>query len=715
MSNYDTALLALNPLWALGLGEAAGTNADDSTANNRDGTIAGGVTLGSPGLLLGDPATAFTFNGTSGKVTIPWGAWMDVTHITLIAWIKTSATGVRLIIDRDGGSNPRPWQFRHNGGTLEFLKIGGTAATASQATSINDNVRHMVAATYDGANVKLYKDGVLIKTQAAVAGSLQPNPTANIALGVNRSPGENAWFSGVMQKTAMFDYALTGSDIANLFSLGVSPNIAGGLATETDTALAGTVGTGTDVAGGLGTETDTALAGTTEIILDPIYTITLKVGTHEFTITSDCTIDPDDPIQVLDGLTAGWEIPESGAWPAQPDPVEATIRLWTDDVANLADVNIGTPMSIVAVDQVGDVFLTAHGRVGEMTARPVRRPSGTFMLYTLPCVDYTVDYAELPIVITEEWPAESADDRFARIAAAITAAGGAPLDPPADTGSAAFKALAAGTTTAGALVADHLRQIAVDGTYGPERYLLTPVVVADELDHFECVLLERTVDAALLPGTFDVVDGLLTLVFPDDIADGLVDACDLDLETPWKRLKYRAANQVTVTADGYTAIVRRPGPPVKLELSSTLTDVDAIDRMAQLYLPDVDESNGWVADTFTLYAWRTPSAITPAWFPDHRADPASPAVYVMPIAVVGIPPELNLAGNIAYAGQLSRVQLTIADQKTRVEFALRRQLPLGIGDDAASWDWVGTEFPTITWDDVDPDMSWYEARLARST
>lgn len=713
MSAYSDAVLALNPLFYLRLGEASGTTAEDATANNRDGTYAGGVTLGAAGLIASDPDTAVTLNGGSGKVTVPFGSWMDQVDITIVAWIKTSATGVRLIVDRDGGVSERVFQFRQNGAALEFVKIGGVGAsgTVSQATTLNNGALHMVAASFDGSNVRLYKDsGTPIKTQAMVGELFTPS-TVNIAVGVNRSPGENAWFSGQVDEVAYFGSKLSDAAIQNLYDIGRSSFIAGSLATETDTGLTGAVSEG--LLGDLATETDEALPGTLTVDVEPLYTVTLKVGAHEFTITSDDTFDEDDPIQVLDNLTIGWELDEAAAWPTQPDAPTCTVGFYTLDVAELADVEIGTLMSVVLTDPTGAVFGTFHGRVAEQTAVIVKRGDTLAVLYTLQGVGYTVDLDELPI-ITEAWPAESGDDRFARIVAAIAAAGGPVVEPPADVDTAAFAAQNAITTNAGDLLGTHLAQVAIPGTYGPQRYIVVPVVVADELDHFECVLLDKTVDAALLPGTFDVVDGLFTLTFPDPAAAGLVDACNVDLSTPWKKLKYRAVNHVTVTGDAFTVQATRPGPPVRSNLSTTLTDLAAGERMAQLYLPDVDETNGWTPDRFRLYAHRAQACIVPSWFPDHRQDPASTAVYVMPIAILGIPPQVNLAGEIVYAGQLSAVQLTISRRKILVDFALRRQLPLGIGDDAASWDWVGTEFPTVTWDDVDPALSWYDARLARS-
>jgi hypothetical protein len=85
----------------------------------------------------------------------------------------------------------------------------------------------------------------------------------------------------------------------------------------------------------------------------------------------------------------------------------------------------------------------------------------------------------------------------------------------------------------------------------------------------------------------------------------------------------------------------------------------------------------------------------------------------MPLAVVGIPANVNLAGELAYAGQLVKVELGIERKRVTVDFSQRRQLPGSEGDAAVTWDWITATHPTLTWDDVDPDLSWNDVRLGR--
>jgi hypothetical protein len=442
------------------------------------------------------------------------------------------------------------------------------------------------------------------------------------------------------------------------------------------------------------------------------YTVTLKVGAHEWIITHEDVLDIDAEVHVLDGLRLGWELNESDPWPSQPEPATIDVGFYATNVEELdVDLAIGTPMYAILEDGDGNVFATFHGRVTESRATPIKRKAGLRMLYQIKGDDYTVDLDEATVTITADWPAEAALDRMYRIDQVGRSAGISMVLPGAF-GAGQFELLTAGTYTMRQLIAETLRQMILPG---PVRYIVAPVVDVDGLlDHFEFVLLENEVDASALPGTFAIIDGLWTIVFPDTEATGVVDAGDVNLNTTWTRLKYRAVNRVKVTGSSIIAEAIRPGPPVRLDLQTTLTDQATADLMAELYLPDTDEALGWVADEFLFYAHRHQEGLLPLWFPDHREDPPVTDAYVNPLVLLRIPQNINLAGTTALAGQRSKASLEIRERRVEVRFALRRQLPTSAGVDLVTYQWVQDNFPTVTYADVDPGLSYYEARLGRA-
>lgn len=773
---YPTLLLTHNPLVYWRLGDASGTAAADAAGNGKTGLYIGtGGYLGATGLLTGDADDAVNFDGSSNSVSIepPALGATEAADFTSIAWFNADAVSSnRFIVGRASASsgfsrsNNSKWMLRIDSGTLTFWRnTNGTSGWLSlNCGSVSTGGTHMVAVTCNRTtgDIFVYLDGSQVATVNAT-GSLPftgvTSDGAGLSAGNWMQGGAGAeWFDGRLDEVAYIETVLTALEISDLYDEGLSPT-PDALDPPTGLVILGadedslTLGwdahpyaEGFEVRIDGGTPIDVGLTtlhmwddldpltmyelevrayldgdfsdwasidGTTDPEPPPVgeYNVTLKLGSHEWTINYDDVLDEDAEVQVLDGLKIAWELNESDPWPAQPQGVTGFVGFYALDVDELdADLAIGTPMSIVLEDGDANVFATFHGRVTQAQASPIKRRAGLRMLYQVNGDDYTADLYEEPVTIVEAWPAESADDRMGRIVD-IAATVGITLEPPADTGSAAFEELPAGTTTVGDLVADHLRQIVIDG---PLRYIVTPVIVDDLLDHFECVLLDTSVDSAVLPGTFAIIDGFLTVVFPDTEADGVVDAGDVNLDTTWTRLKHRAVNRVSVTGTDYVVEATRPGPPVRLSLSTSLTDVPTAERMAELYLPDTDEALGWVADSFLFYAHRHQAGLIPPWFPDHRDDPPDLTAYVNPLAILRIPENINFAGATALAGQLSRASVQVQRRKILADFSLRRRLPTPTGEDAASYEWVYAEFPTVTYADVDPSLSYYEARLAKA-
>src|SRR5207248_6422076 len=80
-----TATAGLVSYWRLG--ESAGTSACDSYGANA-GAYQGGYTLGAVGAISGDPDTAVNLDGSSGTVSVPHSASLDVgDDFTVEAWV----------------------------------------------------------------------------------------------------------------------------------------------------------------------------------------------------------------------------------------------------------------------------------------------------------------------------------------------------------------------------------------------------------------------------------------------------------------------------------------------------------------------------------------------------------------------------------------------------------------------------------------------------
>lgn len=213
-AGYTTAILADSPLAYYRLGEASGLTMVDSSGHGRNGAYRGigEPTLGIAGLVTGDTDTAARFDGgiNYGYAQTPYGSWMNVGTIGLEAIIKpTSLSATHSILDRDGYSGLRTFLFRLNGSKLEliFWTTAGGPYVCTGATTLTASTKYHVAATYDGANAKVYVDGV-VDAALAQAGTLQTgNTTCPLTVGANYEPNSgpfNAPFEGVIDEPAMY-------------------------------------------------------------------------------------------------------------------------------------------------------------------------------------------------------------------------------------------------------------------------------------------------------------------------------------------------------------------------------------------------------------------------------------------------------------------------------------------------------------------------------
>lgn len=235
---YSGAVLADSPALYLRLGEPFGTTTgyEDSSGNNRDGVYPGGFqypTLGTTGLLTGDPNTAATFNAaTTQRVSVPsasmpGGSTWGLNTATWEAWIKTSASPTyQQIITRDV-SGGRQLQFRLQGGQLQCI-IWNTSGTLVQAnstsTGLNNGVRHHVVAVYNGTDLRLYVDGLLDGTPVAQTGNLA-NSSGDLHIAVRDLLSEP--YTGVIDEVAVYTTALSATRVAAHHAAGITDPVAG--------------------------------------------------------------------------------------------------------------------------------------------------------------------------------------------------------------------------------------------------------------------------------------------------------------------------------------------------------------------------------------------------------------------------------------------------------------------------------------------------------
>ena len=258
---YDTTLTSLPGLishW--NLNETSGFSAADSvTGDSVDGNNAGsfigsGITLGTPGPRPADGWTGFDANNFAPEFTktpdqklemFNVGGYTGLTDLTMLGWMNIADpdfntnsnmfgglqkdTGARynFAINSYPGNATGGFVSRDDDGTLTQLNVG----QAPSAKGINE--WRFIAMTFEsGTTAKFYVDGVEIDSDI---GNDSLGLFAPVAMVFANDIGDNnRALEGKLDELAMFNRALTATEVGNLFTAagGTLPGAPGTTATQ---------------------------------------------------------------------------------------------------------------------------------------------------------------------------------------------------------------------------------------------------------------------------------------------------------------------------------------------------------------------------------------------------------------------------------------------------------------------------------------------------
>jgi hypothetical protein len=112
-----------------------------------------------------------------------------------------------------GGANGFELRGSSTTGKPEFLING--SHTVTSGTSIVGSTWHHVAGVYDGANVRLYVDGVSVGTPNAFTGNIVFTSVTDLRIG-NRSETTSFPFTGSIDDIRIYSRGLSAEDVAAL-------------------------------------------------------------------------------------------------------------------------------------------------------------------------------------------------------------------------------------------------------------------------------------------------------------------------------------------------------------------------------------------------------------------------------------------------------------------------------------------------------------------
>jgi len=216
---FATEVLADGPIAYWRLGEAPGSaSAADAAGNANNGTYSGGITLGQPGFHGGD--TAALFDGVTGRIVIPDSNVLNPPNITMEAKVRWDGPNdlQQRILEKSSFAELAQYG-------LSILPDGHVQVeirTSSATTSVDvksigvaaQGAETHIVATYDGAFIRIYLNGVLDPSETAAPGSISPkppdpaNPTAS-GVGIGNQIDRDRPFKGLIDEIALYPTALS--------------------------------------------------------------------------------------------------------------------------------------------------------------------------------------------------------------------------------------------------------------------------------------------------------------------------------------------------------------------------------------------------------------------------------------------------------------------------------------------------------------------------
>jgi Zn-dependent metalloprotease len=220
-TSYRDTVLGDSPALYWRLGEASGTNANDETANNRDGTYVGSPTLGVAGAIAGDSDTAVDVNGSSQYISSTYSPFVNGTVRTFEGWAyRDTSANYDALFGGTGTPYTNSLFLRLGFGNqnVEFqADIAGSTTTWTGAWPGNGQWVHWALVFNEAANsVELFINGA---SQGAQPLFQQYNAAAgNFEAGAWTGGGDP--FDGRMDEVAVYEYALSAQQILEHYLAG---------------------------------------------------------------------------------------------------------------------------------------------------------------------------------------------------------------------------------------------------------------------------------------------------------------------------------------------------------------------------------------------------------------------------------------------------------------------------------------------------------------
>src|ERR1019366_6558371 len=198
---------------------AEGTAADAVGVNN-------GVLFPGAGFAAGEVGQAFSFNGTTQCVTVPYSPSLAATNYSVEVWVKPLTQVIDPLNQDQIIGQAYGWQLVGRPGTsgikvaFQFAASSGTYYSVVSTTELAIGQFSHVVGTWDGTTLILYINGVL--NVQKVPGAKPVDSGYDIYIGGSFKLGVFAgqYFNGLIDEASYYSRALSAAEIQTLYTAG---------------------------------------------------------------------------------------------------------------------------------------------------------------------------------------------------------------------------------------------------------------------------------------------------------------------------------------------------------------------------------------------------------------------------------------------------------------------------------------------------------------
>jgi hypothetical protein len=207
--------IAAGDIWSFNTGKLVGLwkmdgDAVDSSGNGNHGTI-----IGEPNLVIGKVGGALQFDGIDDSIRTDYA--VDLPAWTVALWLNSpvapSSAPPTGPVHRESNYQINWDHSSENVQGAAGLQVGNNWHAASFG-ELEANTWYHLAATYDGENLRSYKNGILITDNPDPSG-LPEKESATLKFARHANYGDH--FKGTIDDVCLYSYDLSADEVAALY------------------------------------------------------------------------------------------------------------------------------------------------------------------------------------------------------------------------------------------------------------------------------------------------------------------------------------------------------------------------------------------------------------------------------------------------------------------------------------------------------------------